>query len=219
MEESKTCTDAGQAGHIIHHISCGIITWHLNLSLKNMPSPILSEEFLFLHLWWIWWIITCNLNLSIYFFGHHLLLTCPVSLSCDVRARSQEDVRSERGERPGTITSIAREWARAGAGPSRGMVRVTGAEGGGDCQLLPAPARHPHTGAQPAPPRERRLSWDTGVISPPMLRLRLIIQEGASVIIMSSDGITCSEGRGSHYNIWDHGTHKYCVFHDEVVSH
>ena len=50
-------------------------------------------------------------------------------------------------------------------------------------------------------------------------RAQAVNPRRASVIIMSSEGITCSEGRGSHYNTWDHGTHKYCVFYDEVVSH
>ena len=84
-------------------------------------------------------------------------------------------MRSERGERPGTITSIAREWARAGAGPGRGMVRVTGARGGGVRRLSaaapglgPTPAHRGRVTARPA--QMRRLG---GVISPPMLGLRL----------------------------------------------
>ena len=147
-----------------------------------------------------------NLNL-----WHHFTSWLLTSLLCHtlaeslLRCRGMESGRRGEGERDrGTITSIA----GAEQGPAGNGQSLRSREGGGDCQLLPAPARHPHT-----PPRERRLSWDTGVISPPMLRLRLIIQEGASVIIMSSEGVTCPQWRGCHHHSWDHGTNNDKTLH------
>ena len=136
-----------------------------------MPSPVLSKEFHFLHLWWIWWIIICNLNLPIFFFGYHflkahhlksLLVNLTHSLwvlfSCDVRARSQEDVRSERGERDrGQLHQLPESGqSRSGPQPGNGQSqshRSREEETVSWCSWSRADTRTLGPGSPPAPPR------------------------------------------------------------------
>ena len=177
-------------GKIIHHSLCRSFTpfswqkdtWIFSLKICRVELQFFQKKLMFLaallHLW-LRWIITCNLNLSLFRASSKswLLTSLPPSHTLTTQAESSaamwgHGVREEWGVREGpgdNYINCQRCWPEPepswaphqGNGQSH---RSRSREGGGDCQLLPAePGPTPSLGHNPPRPGPRP-SY-TGVIS------------------------------------------------------